>query len=111
MLNDKNDCIYSIMKALENTSAWRKKISARFPEDPRNMQAAKGLDKLAADTVNLTDKQWAKLKPHFSSWAPETWRDALNETAKGVGFRFRAKDLDFFVRGFLMNLPLVSVAA
>src|SRR2546423_255822 len=46
--NDKQDCIESITKVFEGTSAWRKSISTRF-SDPRNMRAAETLDKLAVD--------------------------------------------------------------
>ena len=35
ILNDKQDCVESIAKVLERTSAWRKAIAVNFPDDPR----------------------------------------------------------------------------
>jgi hypothetical protein len=69
ILNDKQDCIESIIRVLEGTSAWRRTTSARFPDDPRNMRAATTLDKLAVDVANLTDEQWLESKPHLDGWA------------------------------------------
>jgi hypothetical protein len=91
IMNDKQDCIESIARVLERTSAWRKAISVNFPDDPRNMRAAKTLDQLATDVTNLTDQQWLELKPHFS-WASEAWRNGLSQAARQVGFHHRATD-------------------
>jgi hypothetical protein len=49
ILNSKEDCVASITRALERTSLWRKAITGRWPDDPRNMRAAKLLDQLALD--------------------------------------------------------------
>lgn len=110
MLNDKPDCIESITKALKNTSTWRKSLTIRWPDDPRNALASGSLDQLAADAVNLTDEQWSELQAHYG-WASETWRNSLNQTARQVGFFHRAGDLASFVRALLHNLPLPSSIA
>jgi hypothetical protein len=111
ILNDKQDCIESIAKVLEGTSSWRKSLSTRFPDDPRNMRAAKTLDQLAVDVVNLTDEQWSELKPHFGGWASERWRGGLSQTARQVGFHNRAKDVSFFLKVLVQNLSPLSVVA
>src|SRR5437899_9313405 len=98
ILKDKQDCIESIAKVLEGTSAWRKSISARFPDDPRNMRAATTLDKLAVDVINLTDEQWSDLKPHFGGWASEQWHNGLSQIARSVGFHHRGTDFNFFAK-------------
>ena len=111
ILNDKNDCIESITRALEGSSAWRKAISVGFPDDPRNMRASETLDELAADADNLTDEHWRVLRPYFGGWASETWRSGLSKTARQVGFYHRAKNFDVFVKALAHNLSSLSVAA
>lgn len=111
MNNDKQECIESISKILERTSAWRKSLTLRWPDDPRNARAAATLIQLAAEAANLTDEQWATLQPHYN-WASENWRDSLNQTARQVGFHCRSGDLDYFVRVLAQNLSVSkSVAA
>ena len=111
MLNEKIDAVESIIKALVRTSGWRKATARRFPDDPRNMPAVVLLDKLATDAANMTDSHWESLKSYFS-WSSETWRDALNTTARQVGFHHRGKDFDSFVTLLIHNLSNAqSVAA
>jgi hypothetical protein len=110
MINDKNDCIDSIIKMLERTGAWRKAITAKFPNDPRNKKAADTLDKLADEVVGMTDEQWESLSTYYS-WTSENWRNALSHTARGVGFHYRAGDLKFFVSALIQQLSLSSSVA
>ena len=110
MIDDKNDCIDSIIQMLNRTAAWRKATAPKFPDDPRNMKAAHTLDKLALEAANLTDEQWTELKPHFS-WASEKWRNGLSHTARQTGFMFRAGDLAYFIKALLQNLSPSSLAA
>ncbi|MGY4502378.1 hypothetical protein ACVWYH_006335 [Bradyrhizobium sp. GM24.11] len=111
MLNEKNDCIESIAKTLERTSAWRKSLTVRWPNDARNVRAAAWLDQLAADVPNMTDAQWEDLKPYYN-WSSETWRNSLNLSTKQVGFYHRSGDLAFFIESLVQNLsPLSRVAA
>jgi len=104
ILNDKQDCIDSIAKALERTSAWRKAIAVNFPDDTRNIRAAETLDKLAIEANDLSDDQWAALNPHFGGWASEKWRSGLSQAARLVGFRHRAKDLSIFTKVLVEQL-------
>lgn len=110
IMNDKADCIESITKTLEHTSTWRKAIIHRWPDDPRNLRAAKTLDRLVKDAESLTDDHWLKLQPHYS-WVSETWRNGLNQTARQVGFHHRAGDFEFFIKALLQNLSMSGVAA
>jgi hypothetical protein len=93
ILNDKQDCIESIAKILEKTSAWRRSTAAKYPDDPRNINAAEMLDQLAIDAAQLTDDQWTDLQTHFG-WASQTWRDGLVQAARLVGFAHRSKSFD-----------------
>jgi hypothetical protein len=110
MINDKQDCIESIVRVLERTSEWRKVTSARFPEDTRNAKSVKILDRLAVEAINLTDAQWLELSPYFG-WASQTWRNSLNQTSRQIGFFHRAGDLDVFVKILIQNLSASCVAA
>ena len=110
MLNQKQDCIESLTGRLKSTSAWRKATSARFPDDTRNVKAAKTLDRLAAEAINLTDAQFLELSPYFG-WASEAWRNGLNQTSRQIGFFHRAGDLDVFVKILIQNLSASCVAA
>ena len=106
----KQECIESLASVLKGTATWRKGTAARFPDDGRNMRAAYTLEKLAVEAADLTDAQWLELQRHYS-WESKTWRDAVNQTARQVGFAFRAGDLDYFVRELVKTLSLLSVAA
>jgi hypothetical protein len=111
ILNDKQDCIDSISRVLERTAAWRKAIAVNFPDDNRNIAAAATLEKLAVDVANLTDEQWSELRPHFSGWASEKWRNTLSQVARSVGFFHRAKDFNFFAKVLVHQLSLAGVDA
>ena len=110
IMNDKADCIESITKSLEHTSAWRKTLIRRWPDDARNARAAKTLDRLAEGAESLTDDHWLKLQPYYS-WASETWRNGVNQTARQVGFHHRAGDIEYFIKALLQNLSMSGVAA
>jgi hypothetical protein len=108
MINDKQDCIESIIRALEGTAAWRRTTSARLPDDPRNMRAATTLDKLAVDVASITDEQWFELRPHFGGWASEGWRNGSSQTARQVGFHHRANDITSLLKVLVHNLSSVA---
>ena len=112
MNNDtKNECIDSIVRALETTAAWRTKLAGRFPDDARNPRAAKTLTTLANDASSIRDDQWLMLSKHYN-WASEQWQAALNDTTKAVGFHIRAGTFDIFLNALLQRLALTeSVAA
>jgi hypothetical protein len=85
ILNDKQDCIEQFARILEQTSAWRRKTATKYPDDLRNLKAAEILDQLVIDSANLSGEQWEELKPHFG-WSSQTFRDALIQATKLVGF-------------------------
>ena len=95
-LNDKEDCITSIKASLRQTANWRQtKIARRFPDEPKNLEAAKTLLRLA-DEADLSASDWAIFKPHFN-WSSPRWITATNETARMVGFRGRIFDFDDYL--------------
>jgi hypothetical protein len=110
ILNDKQDCIESIARILEQTAAWRRKTAAKYPDDNRNTKAAEMLDKLAIDAASLTDEQFTDLQPHFG-WSSQIWRDGLVSAARMVGFAHRNTNLTSFVRTVVRQLPVSRVAA
>jgi hypothetical protein len=110
ILNDKQDCIESIARILERTSAWRRSTAAKFPGDERNIKAAEMLDQLAIDAAKLTDEQFNDLQPFFG-WSSPTWRAGLVEAARLVAFAHRSKSFDSFVRAVVRQLPATSHVA
>jgi hypothetical protein len=110
ILNHKQDCIESIARVLEKTSAWRRATATKFPDDPRNLKSAELLDQLATDAASLSDDHWTDLQIHFG-WASQTWRDGLVQAARLVGFAHRQKSFDSFVRLVVRQLPPSRVAA
>jgi hypothetical protein len=109
MNDDKNDCTEALAKALARSSAWRKSLAVRWPDDPRNKRASEKLDKLAVDVLNLTDEQWEALRPF--DLESRAWRDGLNQTTRQIGFFHRANDVAHFVAALVQNLSYSSVDA
>jgi hypothetical protein len=103
--NDKNDCIDSMIKGCQRAAAWRKSLTVRFPDDPRNGRAARALDNISTEAAKLTDEQWLELKPYYG-WAKETWQNGLNQATRQIGFHHRAGDLAAFVKALLDNLAI-----
>jgi hypothetical protein len=110
ILNDKQDCIESIAKILESTSAWRKATAVKYPDDPRNLRASEMLEQLATDAANLTDEQFTDLQPHFG-WSSQTWRDGVVQAARLVGFAQRNATFNSFIRTVARHLPSLRIAA
>jgi hypothetical protein len=109
--DQKLECSESISRVLERSSSWRKTISANFDES-RNLKASETLGLLAIEAANLTDDQWAALKPHFAcGWSSQSWLEALSYSARLVGFAHKPKSLDAFVRLILRQFPPATIAA
>jgi hypothetical protein len=108
-LNDRNDCVESIVRALERTSTWRKSLSDKF-DDPRNKRAALTLDQLAIDAAGMTDAEWARLKDHYA-WTSLAWRNGLTEATRQIGFHNRRRDFESFIAALVNEVSLSSVAA
>jgi cyclopropane fatty-acyl-phospholipid synthase-like methyltransferase len=109
-LNDKQDCIESIVHALNRSEVWRTKLMVKYPADTGNLRAAKMLKQLAVDAASMTDEQWKKLEPHFC-WSSGIWRNGLSEAARQVGFGHRARDFHSFVNALVLHVAQPSVAA
>jgi hypothetical protein len=110
MTNDnKSECVDSIVRMLERTSAWRRAISPNF-NDPRIVRAADTLDKLAVDATAMTEEQFLMVKDRFA-WDSILWRNSLSQAARQVGFHNRSKDFGAFVRALAHELSLSSRVA
>jgi hypothetical protein len=108
MINEKNDAVEYIVRVLEQKSDWRKSLAARFPDDPRNLRSSDRLDQLAVEAAEMTDEQFAALKPYFGGWASVAFRDALSQVSRQIGFQHRAKDFESFVKTLVHELSLSS---
>ena len=45
--------IWHIVASMESTAEWRREKAEEFPDDSRNLEAAKELEKLATEIKNL----------------------------------------------------------
>jgi hypothetical protein len=111
MIYDKQDCIESLARILENVEAFRRKTALKYPEDQqRNLNAAEALKQLARDCEHLTDEQWSEFTPHFG-WSSQSWRETVVQVAKLVGFAHKTRTFNSFVRLVLLHLPSSRIAA
>jgi hypothetical protein len=94
---EKVDVIDSLILGLNRTALWRKKMAAKYVTDPRNARAAECLAALATKATELTDEDFALLKPRCG-WASESWRESISQAGRMVGFQHRIKDLPSFVK-------------
>jgi hypothetical protein len=109
-LNHKEDCAEHFARILSQTSEWRRKKAAEYPDDLRNEKAIEMLDQLAIDSANLSDAQWSELQSYFG-WNSQIWRGGLIQAAKMVGFAHRNRNFDSFVRLLVKQLPSSRIAA
>jgi hypothetical protein len=79
---------------LAGSSAWRRRLHEKFPDDPRNLHAAKALDELARDN-EVSFETLAALTPYIDKPA---FVDAVSLVAREVGFRCRPETIDHFLR-------------
>jgi hypothetical protein len=63
--SNKEACSYSLATSVLRTRDWRNVMKVKFPNDPRNEKAAITLNRIAGETDNLTDEEWAFLKLHY----------------------------------------------
>jgi predicted aminopeptidase len=110
VLNDKQDCAEYFARIFEQTAAWRRKKAAEYPDDLRNLKAGEMLDQLAIDSAKMTDAQWEELKPYFG-WSSQTFRDALIQATKLVGFAHRNRSWESFIKLTVWHLPTSRAAA
>jgi hypothetical protein len=105
--NNKQNCIYDLSSSILRSEKWRRQLEVKY-HDPRNGRAAERLNKLAAEITDLTDEQYAELKP-FYSWSSSTWSEAVSATSRLVEFR-NVRTLPEFVSS-LVGILSQSVAA
>ena len=83
--NDKQGCMDHIGGSVKRSANWRRQLQTKWP-DQRNERAAVALDRLAYESSYMTDRDFARLAPHYS-WSSATFADAVSETSRLVGYR------------------------
>jgi hypothetical protein len=92
-----HDCHTSIIRKLMRSAKWRLQVDKRYP-DPRNWPAACLLEKLAGEARELTDAQFAELRPYFKDDSQgSAWDVALTTACRSVGYARDVTDLPSFV--------------
>jgi hypothetical protein len=95
-INSKQSCQDNLGGSFTRSAIWRRGLQARYPDDPRNGKAAAALDRLAAETDDLTDEAWESLKPYFN-WSCGRWSDAVSLASRRVEFQRNVKTLPNYV--------------
>jgi len=85
MNNDKQSCVDNLYGNITRTKTWRRGLQARYRDDNRNGKAAETLERLAAETNDLTPEQWDGLKPYFNKSG--AWDNAVSLASRDVEFR------------------------
>src|SRR3981189_2215867 len=95
-INSKQSCMDSLCGSFARSAIWRRGLKATYPNDPRNGGAAETLDRLAAETNDLSDEAWSELKP-FYNWASGKWSEAVSLASRRVEFQRNETTLPAFV--------------
>jgi hypothetical protein len=95
-MNSKQSCSDNLSGNLTRTKVWRRGLQAKYPDDSRNGKAATTLEKLAAETDDLSDEQWSELKPYFN-WASGTWADAVSLASRRVEFQSNVRTFPAYI--------------
>jgi hypothetical protein len=102
MEDNKQACAKYLAQRFRGASDWRRCQSAKFRHDPRNMKAQQRLLELASE-VNLTDKLWQHVIPHYNE-NDARWLAAVSDTNRDVGFRKHPRDFTDYLQNLLINL-------
>jgi hypothetical protein len=98
--NNKQSCSDNLCGNITRTKIWRRGLQARYPDDNRNGKAAETLERLAAETNDLTDEQFEALKPYFN-WASGTWSDAVSLASRHVEFQRNVRTFPAYVNNLI----------
>lgn len=96
----KLNCTGAISRSIDRTSDWRSGLANRYPNDPRNHQAATSLKRMARPGSEITDRQWDRLRPFYDPLR-QRWLDALTRTSREVGFRTHPLSFHEYVEGLI----------
>jgi hypothetical protein len=100
MINDKQSCIDNLCGSLTRTAIWRRGLQAEYPGDSRNGKSAETLEKLAGETNDLTDEEFASLRPYYS-WSSNTWADAVSLASRHVEFQRNVRTFPAYVNNLI----------
>jgi hypothetical protein len=95
-INSKQSCMDSLCGSFARSAIWRRGLKGKYPNDPRNGRAAETLDRLAAETNDLSDEAWSELKPYFN-WSCGRWSDAVSLASRRVEFQRNVTTLPAYV--------------
>lgn len=98
---------------MEKTATWRSRKAERHPEDHRNLEAVKLLQKLSKSEVQDVDAA-RKLdiaecdvdSPHYDDYP-----DVRNDVLKSIGFSFNPTSVDEVIRKILSDLDMEEETA
>jgi predicted aminopeptidase len=109
-MNSKQSCSDNLCGSLTRTAVWRRGLQAKYANDPRNGKAAATLERLAAETNDLTDEQWTALKPYFN-WSSGPWADAVSLASRHVEFQRNVRTFSAYINQLIGILSEQNAAA
>jgi hypothetical protein len=88
------------------TAEWRRGIVTSYRDDPRNLKAAKQLDKLVGADHNVVAPEiWSALEPFATL---PCLREAINTASREVGFRSHPATFSDFLSSIVSKLPATN---
>ena len=100
----------SVQLNLLGTAQWRKQKAERYPEDGRNLDAVKLLEKLASEVPTLRGSELENRYATLWETAPDgTLSEAESEYMRGIGFHRWPSSATEFVNGLVEYLESLSV--
>jgi hypothetical protein len=107
--NQKIECAETISFGLNRAAGWRHKKAKQYSNDPRNHRAAELLLKLAGESSNLTEEEWARLQPYYD-FSSQHWREAISRAARSIGFHHPENNFAGFIDSLVSVLSLPVAA-
>jgi hypothetical protein len=84
-------------------------LKAKFPNDPRISRAAETLARIAGETDNLTEEEWASLSRHYDC-SSSVWAESVSQAARDVEFRHDVRTFHAFINNLIGILSEQNVA-
>jgi hypothetical protein len=100
--------IWHIVASMESTAEWRREKAEEFPDDSRNLDAAKELEKLATEIKNLEGSELYQRVETLDDAMPDDDNydlvEWLSEELRAVGFRTSYESGAEFLESYFENL-------
>jgi hypothetical protein len=111
MLKSEDDLTWMLKESLEGTAEWRRRVALEYPDDERNVKAAKALERLATTVEQVDPKLLAVFGEELDD--ADDWfqnQELLSEMLRQIGFHTDYVDAADFVQDFIDKALREAVA-